>query len=347
MAVLYGTTNSDNINGTGENDTLYGWASGGDATSPSGNDILNGNAGNDTLYGGTGDDSLSGAAGNDKLDGGTGSDTMSGGTGDDTYFVDSTTDKIIESFNQGIDTVTTASNVSAFNYTLGENLENLQAGSSVNNFKGYGNALDNRLVGGYSGNYYLYGGDGNDYIQGGEKGANYLYGEAGNDTIVASQSPFNVNYIDGGAGNDKVTGGWNGAGDTLLGGAGDDEITGLFGNDTLTGGAGADKFIFNANDGVDTITDFSPVDDTILVSADGFGGIPAGFGAGLTPGKAITTDQFTIGAAATDTSDRFIYNRSTGALFFDADGIGSTDQVQIASLSTGLAMNNTDIFVIA
>ena len=112
-------------------------------------------------------------------------------------------------------------------------------------------------------------------------------------------------------------------------------------------GAGADKFIFNANDGVDTITDFSPVDDTIVVSADGFGSVPAGFGAGLTPGQAITASQFTIGAAATDTSDRFIYNRSTGALFFDADGIGSTDQVQIASLSTGLAMNNTDIFVIA
>lgn len=121
----------------------------------------------------------------------------------------------------------------------------------------------------------------------------------------------------------------------------------MLGDDKLTGGAGADKFIFNANDGIDTITDFSPADDTIVVSADGFGSVPSGFGAGLTPEKAITPQQFTIGAAATDASDRFIYDRSTGALFFDADGIGSTDQVQIASLSTGLAMNNTDIFVIA
>lgn len=347
MTVLYGTTGSDNINGTGGNDTLYGWASGGDASSPSGNDTLNGNAGDDTLYGGTGDDTLYGAAGNDTLDGGTGSDTMSGGTGDDTYFIDSTTDKVIESLNQGIDTVTTASNVSAFNYTLGENVENLQAGSLINNFKGYGNALDNKLIAGYSGNYYLYGGDGNDYIQGGEKSGNYLYGEAGNDTIIASQSPFNTNYMDGGAGNDKLTGGFNGAGDTLLGGSGNDELIGLLGNDTLTGGAGADKFVFNANDGVDTITDFTPVDDTIVVSAGGFGSVPAGFGAGLTPGASITASQFTIGAAAADASDRFIYNSSTGALFFDADGTGSTAQVQIASLSTGLAMTNADIFVIA
>jgi hypothetical protein len=51
--------------------------------------------------------------------------------------------------------------------------------------------------------------------------------------------------------------------------------------------------------------------------------------------------------AAADINTCFIYNSATGALFFDADGTGSTGQVQIATLSTGLAMTNADIFVFA
>ena len=52
-----------------------------------------------------------------------------------------------------------------------------------------------------------------------------------------------------------------------------------------------------------------------------------------------------MGKAASDASDRFIYNQSTGALFFDADGTGAIQQVQFAQLSTGLAITNADIFV--
>ncbi len=55
--------------------------------------------------------------------------------------------------------------------------------------------------------------------------------------------------------------------------------------------------------------------------------------------------MFTIGSAATDDSDRFIYNQTTGGLFFDADGIGVASQMQFAQLSSGLAMTNLDIFV--
>ena len=54
--------------------------------------------------------------------------------------------------------------------------------------------------------------------------------------------------------------------------------------------------------------------------------------------------MFTIGSAATGDRDRFIYNQTTGGLFFDA-GIGAASQVQFAQLSTGLAMTNLDIFV--
>ncbi|NEQ20540.1 MAG: hypothetical protein F6K28_15135 [Microcoleus sp. SIO2G3] len=61
----------------------------------------------------------------------------------------------------------------------------------------------------------------------------------------------------------------------------------------------------------------------------------------------ITEDQFTIGTQATDESDRFIYDSASGYLFFDVDGIGLSQYILIAQLSTGLAMTHANIFVFA
>jgi Ca2+-binding RTX toxin-like protein len=111
------------------------------------------------------------------------------------------------------------------------------------------------------------------------------------------------------------------------------------GNDTLTGGAGKDRFSFSSkSEGIDRINDFSTVYDTINFSASGFGG-------GLSTNSSLTVAQFYQGSAAHDSSDRFIYNSSNGALYFDIDGTGATAMTQIATLSTGLAMTNADIFV--
>jgi Ca2+-binding RTX toxin-like protein len=60
---------------------------------------------NDTILGLDGDDRLFGLSGNDLLDGGVGKDHMEGGLGNDTYIVDSISDRVIESMDQGIDTV--------------------------------------------------------------------------------------------------------------------------------------------------------------------------------------------------------------------------------------------------
>ena len=90
---------------------------------------------------------------------------------------------------------------------------------------------------------------------------------------------------------------------------------------------------------MDTITDFSVVDDIIQVAKAGFDG-------GLKRGT-LKADQFVIGSSAQDRSDRFIYNQFTGALFFDVDGTGRSGPVQIAALSTGLAMTRNNIHVIA
>lgn len=127
--------------------------------------------------------------------------------------------------------------------------------------------------------------------------------------------------------------------DILLGNDGNDTLIGGLGDDTLTGGAGADKFVRKySTTGIDIITDFTVGEDLYCVSASGFGG-------DLVSRATITSEQFTIGAAAADENTRFIYNSTSGALFFDVDGTGSSEQVQIATLSTGLAMTNADILV--
>jgi Ca2+-binding RTX toxin-like protein len=128
--------------------------------------------------------------------------------------------------------------------------------------------------------------------------------------------------------------------DILSGDAGNDLLTGGLGADTLTGGEGKDRFRFNALDqGVDTITDFVATDDQILLRAAGFGG-------GLIRGTTLSADQFSLGAAAVDASDRLIYDTTNGNLFFDIDGNGSAAQTLLATLSGAPTLSNADLFIV-
>ena len=161
----------------------------------------------------------------------------------------------------------------------------------------------------------------------------------GTDNIDGTGNTLN-NIIAGNDANNTLYG--SNGNDILIGNGGSDRLIGGLDDDTLTGGAGADRFYRKySTTGIDTITDFDVTEDTYRVSASGFGG-------GLIRGNVISVDQFTIGTGAADSSDRFIYNSTTGGLFFDADGIGDAfEQVQIATLSTALAMTNANIFVFA
>jgi len=142
-------------------------------------------------------------------------------------------------------------------------------------------------------------------------------------------------YLDGLAGNDTFSG--SSGNDTLLGGVGNDSLIGGAGTDYLNGGAGSDRFTFNSpSERLDNIGDFNVTDDTIFVKT-------SGFGAGLLAGGAIPTNRFVIGTAATASTHRFIYNKTTGALLFDSDGNGATAAVQIAGLSANLSLTNLDI----
>ena len=52
------------------------------------------------------------------------------------------------------------------------------------------------------------------------------------------------------------------------------------------------------------------------------------------------------GTAAVDADDWLIYNSSTGALAYDADGAGAGAAVQFAMLSGGLVLQDNDFLIL-
>jgi Ca2+-binding RTX toxin-like protein len=155
--------------------------------------------------------------------------------------------------------------------------------------------------------------------------------------------------IKGGAGADKIDGkGGNdtlyglGGNDLLYGGAGNDKLYGGLGSDKLFGGTGNDTFVFNTKlgaDNVDTIDDFSVSQDVIWLDDDIFSKV----------GKVgdLSGAAFYAGKAAHDATDRIIYDKPTGKLFYDADGNGKGQAIQIALLDKGLALTAHHFDIIA
>jgi len=73
-------------------------------------------------------------------------------------------------------------------------------------------------------------------------------------------------------------------------------------------------------------------------------------GLGATTG-ALTSAAFISGAGRTavaDTSDRIIYNTTTGDLYYDTDGISSTAAIKIALIGTSNHpfLDHTDFLII-
>jgi serralysin len=65
----------------------------------------------------------------------------------------------------------------------------------------------------------------------------------------------------------------------------------------------------------------------------------------LGPSGNLAPEAFRIGASAVDTSNRVLYDPTTGALFYDPDGSGDQDAVQFAVLSPTTALVASDIWV--
>ncbi|MFZ6818631.1 calcium-binding protein [Undibacterium sp. Ji22W] len=169
--------------------------------------------------------------------------------------------------------------------------------------------------------------NGDDFVVG-TTGNDIIYGNAGNDVLFGEDGN---DYLYGGIGNDTLMG--EDGNDHLFGGDGDDQLNGGTGNNVLAGGYGADTFILNDYhvipfgpfvQPVNTIVDFvSGVDKlSVLNPLNGF--IPLS--------GPLDPNFFVAGTAAVDNNDYFIYDRTSGSLYFDADGSGGGAKILIATL---------------
>nr|WP_223269968.1 calcium-binding protein [Nostoc sp. 'Peltigera membranacea cyanobiont' 213] len=313
-----------NITGTAYNDYLVG---------SNGNDSLDGGrGGNDTIIGGAGNDSL-------RVFDSSGNSLFSGGDGDDKLSVGgSSSGNNLLSGGDGNDSL----NVSG--YFDGD----MYGAASGNNTLNGGAGDDYLSIGISKGNNLLSGGDGNDSLSVSTDyetfytaaGNNTLNGGAGDDYLSVSRGSTGDNLLSGNDGDDTLSASGASGNNTLYGGNGNDILTGGKGNDTIYGGAGIDTFAFGSyNEGIETISDFNATNELIQVSAAGFGG-------GLST-SSVQKSQFTIGASATTSAQRFIYDSTTGGLYFDQDGSApGFTQVKFAQLSAGLSLTENNFVLV-
>ncbi|MEQ1816047.1 MAG: Calx-beta domain-containing protein, partial [Nitrosomonas sp.] len=218
---------------------------------------------------------------------------------------------------------------------------------------------------GAAGNDTFNGGEGNDSMSGGggndiyiveNAGDTYTEGAGGgNDQVISYLATHTLSSnVEGlqlagtattGVGNNlanTITG--NSKNNTIDGGSGNDILNGATGSDNITGGAGADFFVFssalNAVTNVDSVADFSVVDDTIRLE----NGIFTLF----TATGAISVDTFVSGpgAIALDSNDFLIYDNASGNLYYDIDGNGANAHVVFATLTGIPALTAVDFVII-
>jgi Ca2+-binding RTX toxin-like protein len=290
---IAGNSNDNVIDGKGGDDTMIGGAGNDiyvvDSTSDlvmenpnEGNDIvyasvdytIGGNiesvvliegAGNINAAGNNADNALVGNFGNNTLDGKSGDDTMIGGAGNDIYYVDSTSDLVIENPNEGNDIV-----YASVDYTIGANIESVVLIEGAGNINAAGSNTDNALIGNSSDNT-LDGKGGNDTMIGGA-GNDIYFVDSTSDLVVENPNEGNdivyasVDYTIGpnveslvmveGAGN--INGSGSNVDNAIVGNAGDNVIDGKGGHDLLTGNAGNDTFVFASGQASgDAIVDFN------------------------------------------------------------------------------------------
>ncbi len=154
-----------------------------------------------------------------------------------------------------------------------------------------------------------------DFLEAGVGGK--LLGRDGNDYILTFKG---LTLAKGGDGDDTLVG--NGE-SRLVGGKGEDIFTawGPDGGDFLKGG--------------DFFKDFSVKDDVVALHPSVFEGPPEGH---------LADSYFNIGKAAETADHHVIYNKKTGILYWDEDGLGGVAQVQVARLPDHLKLKADNIF---
>jgi Ca2+-binding RTX toxin-like protein len=298
------------VNGNGGDDTLIGSSARDLLFGDDGNDAVNGLGGNDDLFGGIGNDSISGGAGNDYIQGDTGNDVLNGNDGNDTVLGGIGIDTLLG--GAGNDTFVGGAGNDTMNGGLGIDTVNYGAEGGPHGVKV--NLLGNASQGGITHDTAFDSFGNKDFIP---KISNVI-GTRFADIIFGGN---NANVLSGGLGNDTLSGGG--------------------GLDKLTGGLGNDFFVFKAPllaANRDTITDFNHAADTfrlenaVMTALGGNGALKASY--------------FFVGAKAHDADDHIIYNKATGALFYDSNGIAAGGAIQLATLTNKPALLANDFVVI-
>jgi Ca2+-binding RTX toxin-like protein len=288
--------------------------------------------------------------------------------------VNSTGDVVVETSTLATEIDTVQASIT---YTLGANMENLTligtaaingTGNGLNNIL-TGNAAANKLIGnvgndmlnGLSGSDTMIGGIGDDNymidvltdviteninegtdlvnVAIGSSGGTYALGANIENATLINTVAYNLN---GNTLNNVLAG--NAMANKLTGGAGNDTLIGGLGNDILTGGLGNDLFRFTSTlsgTNIDTISDFLRGTDDIALDAAIFTKLL---------NDTNLTDNIVVrssGTSALDMNDYLIYNSTTKALYYDADGSGSSYvPIQFATLTNVTTVSASDFMVI-
>jgi trimeric autotransporter adhesin len=299
--------------------------------SSGGGQVINGTSGNDSLVGTAGDDTINGLGGNDTIAGGIGNDLMNGGTGNDSLRAseddndtliggdgNDTLDGVFHAFAEqdpGVDTLDGG---------LGDDLFRVDNAADVLSDTGGIDTVEVHNIG-----WTLRAGYENLHLNNDE--AEFRVIGIGNtlDNVMSGSFQVQLEGLDGN--------------DTLQGSAWSDTLNGGADRDTLTGGSGADTFVFdNDIDEDDTLTDFASGMDKLRL--DGMTFTEIGASGNFAPNDARFSANSTGSAA--DTSDRIIYNTTSGQLWYDPDGTGAETAWLFAMLEGAPALAATDLEVI-
>jgi len=313
-------------------------------------------SGGDTLIGNSVDNVLTSSGGNDTLEGGLGDDILNGGSEEDTARYTGSAGAVVSLELQG-----QKQNTGGYGLDTLIGIENLSGGSGNDVLTGNGEA--NRLSGN-AGNDALNQkeNDGNDVLDGGSgiDVVSFLGGTGATVNLALTSAQLTgygsdvfigIENLSGSSANDRFTG--NGAANRLSGNSGDDMLSGGIGSDTLTGGAGNDQlyggtdagrdvFVFNtalsSRDNKDAIRDWNYRYDTIQLENAVFGR--------LTKTGVLNKAYFVLGAGAKDSNDYVGYNKSTGDLWYDANGNKAGGQVVFANIGKNKPIFHSDFIVI-
>jgi Ca2+-binding RTX toxin-like protein len=238
------------------------------------------------LVGNSFDNQLLGTAGSDTLQGGAGTDTLYGLGGNDIYYIDTTSDIVVEAGGGGSDTIFTAVSYTLAGTSEVEILAAANAASTIGLTLG-GNEFDNQVLAtagndvltGNAGNDTLWGFGGNDTMSGG-LGNDVFVGGAGEDVFVLGEQFGGATFdtiVDYSVADDQIN--LNSAAFAGLG-------AGALSTDAFTIGTQATT--------LDHRIIYDDVTGDLLFDADGSGAGGASVFANIGVGLAMTVNEFLL-----------------------------------------------------